>query len=220
MMLSLYDGPTAAIVLGGTLLATLMRCGPGDCWTALLVLARCGHRRFDAEQVRAGFAGQLQDIRRDGLLRLHPRHSGDREFDEAADALIGQRSIAGLLAAHQANRDHRLALADIAANTFTQAAELAPVFGLAGTLISLSHLPSDGIDRNAYMAAIAMAVHATLYGLLAAHLVLMPLARLIERFADREDSARQQIVDWLTGELTLVIAPRVEPSPRQRREVA
>ena len=33
--------------------------------------------------------------------------------------------------------------------TFAQAAELAPVFGLAGTLVSLSQLPAGGIGQGA-----------------------------------------------------------------------
>ena len=85
------------------------------------------------------------------------------------------------------------------------------MFGLAGTLISLGKLPANGIDRGAYMAAIGMAVHATLYGLVFANLVLAPLARLVERREMREEAARQTLVDWLTRELTAILARHHEP---------
>ncbi len=58
---------------------------------------------------------------------------------------------------------------DRAVRTLAQAAELAPVFGLAGTLISLSQLPAEGLARGALGGAISMAVLTTLYGLLLAN---------------------------------------------------
>jgi len=191
------DPTSAAIVFGGTLVGTLLRCGAGDCATAVRALAPGGAPRFDAARVRARLAVQVQDIQRNGLLAANPRPFGDVEFDEATDALIGHRSLAALLAAHDMHKARREVRAGIAVGVLNQAAELAPVFGLAGTLISLGRLPADGLDRGSYMAAIAMAVHATLYGLVAANLVLAPLARLVERRAMREEAQRQSLVDWL-----------------------
>ena len=47
---------------------------------------------------------------------------------------------------------------DAAVRTLAQAAELGPVFGMVGTLVSLSSLPSDGLDPAALNGAISMAV--------------------------------------------------------------
>lgn len=202
-LVSFTDTTSAAIVLGGTLVATLLRCGFDDCaiaWRALLPAMTAGSR-FDAGQVRAALAVQVRDIQQNGLLRAHPRHFGDPEFDDATAVLIGQRSLQALLATHAQHQARRQLLADVAARTLNQAAELAPVFGLAGTLVSLGKLPGDGLDRGSYMAAIAMAVHATLYGLIAANLVLAPLARLVDRRACREEAERQDLVDWLAHAL-------------------
>jgi chemotaxis protein MotA len=89
---------------------------------------------------------------------------------------------------------------------------LAPVFGLAGTLVSLTELPADGIDRAAYMGAISMAVLSTLYGVLLANFIFAPLSRLVERAATKEERERQKIVDWL--------AQQVAPTLRKGRPVA
>ncbi|HZU63400.1 MAG TPA: MotA/TolQ/ExbB proton channel family protein [Novosphingobium sp.] len=210
MFYSLFmDGPTLAIVLGGTALATFLRCGwadvrraGGQLLAALLPFA-ARSRAFDAEALRARLATQVQDIRRDGVLRARPRRIGDAEFDGALAVLEARRQVPRMAEALEEARARRRALADSAARTLLQAAELAPVFGLAGTLISLSKLPVNGIDRGAYMAAIGMAVHATLYGLVTANLLLAPLGRLVERRAAREDAARQQIALWLLGEIEL-----------------
>ncbi|MDE2303518.1 MAG: MotA/TolQ/ExbB proton channel family protein [Sphingomonadales bacterium] len=198
---NIADGASAAIVCGGTALGVVLRCGLGDCRLAAVALVRAFAPRFHAGAVQARLAVQVQDIQRNGLIRAEPQHFDDSEFDEATAALIGHRSLDALLAAHAAHRARRAARTARAAQTVAQAAELAPVFGLAGTLISLGRLPADGLDRGAYMAAIAMAVHATLYGLVLANLVLAPFARRIERAAGHEEAERQRLVDWLAQAL-------------------
>ena len=92
--------------------------------------------------------------------------------------------------------------------TLAQAAELSPVFGLAGTLISLSQLPAAGIAQGSYTGAISMAVVTTLYGLLGANLLLAPLARTIERKAASEEGDRQAVIDWIAAQVEVSNAPR------------
>lgn len=211
---NLIDGGSALIVFGGTALATVMRCGLADCGVTIGKLMQLGQRHFDADQTRAELAVQVQGIRQDGILRAVPRHLGDREFDEATNALIGTRSVAALLDRHEAHRAQRMALADRAVRTLAQAAELAPVFGLAGTLVSLSQLPADGLARGAFTGAISMAVVTTLYGLLCANLLLAPLARMVERAAQAEEEARQGVIDWLAAQVAGAVPPRRAPGQR------
>jgi chemotaxis protein MotA len=205
---SLFDASSAAIVIGGTALATFLRSGWRDCRLTFRALARLGAARFDADAVRAELAVQIREIRQDGLVRAHPHLFGDREFDEATGALIETRSIDALLARHEAHKARRLALEGAASRTLAQAAELAPVFGLAGTLVSLSQLPADGIARGAFAGAISMAVLTTLYGLLLANLVLAPLARAIDRRIAAEEAERQKLFDWLAEQVAPVIPHR------------
>ena len=211
-LMNLVDGPSAAIVLGGTLLATVLRSGVGDCRITLVKLAQLGGRRFGASAARSELALQIQEIRKDGLLRAVPHHFGDSEFDEATDALIGGRSVAALLAAHEKHKARRLGESTRAVRTLAQAAELAPVFGLAGTLVSLSQLPADGIAQGAITGAISMAVITTLYGLLSANLVLAPLARMIERAAMSEERARHELIDRLAAQGADACRPRAVPA--------
>lgn len=212
--LSLLDGTSAAIVVGGTLLATVLRSGMDDIAVCIRALAGLARPRFRAEQARAELAAEVSQIRRDGLLRADPRALGDREFNEATGALIHTRSLAGLLEAHEKHRSRRLSRADRAVRVLAQAAELAPVFGLAGTLISLSQLPVGGISRGAFGGAISMAVLTTLYGLLLANMVLAPLARMIERQAQREERERQDVIDWLAWQVSPVCPDGFGRAPR------
>lgn len=207
--MNLIDAPSAGIVLGGTLLATVLRAGLGDCRIALIKLAQLGRHRFDADAVRSELARQIQEIRTDGLYRAPLHHFGDAEFDEASEALIAKRSVAALLEAHEAHRRRRKHDSARAVATLAQAAELAPVFGLAGTLISLSQLPAQSLANGAFTGAISMAVVTTLYGLLGANLIFAPLARIIDRAAQAEEDERQSVIDWLAVQ----VAPSCPPQP-------
>lgn len=208
---SLIDGPAALIVVGGTLLGTALRAGPHELRVTFAALVGTASRRFSATRARADLAAQVNDIRRDGLLRAHPRRSGDAEIDEATDALISRRSVAALVERHEKHKARRVLQADIAVGVLAQAAELAPVFGLAGTLVSLSQLPAGGIARGSLNGAISMAVLTTLYGLLLANVVFAPLARLVERIAAREEAERQELVDWLTAQVEPIVHPGSSP---------
>ena len=209
---ALFDPVAAAIVVGGTALATYLRCGTTSCRCAAAALGQLWGKRFDAAGTKADLAVQVRAIHQDGLLRAKPHHFADREFDEATEALIGRRSVSALLAAHEAHKARRVEASNRASATLAQASELAPVFGLAGTLVSLSQLPIDGLARGAYAGAIGMAVLTTLYGLLLANLVLAPLARVVERAAAAEERARQMIVDWLASQVASEIPQRRAPA--------
>ena len=208
----LFDAPSAAIVIGGTMLATVLRCGLADCKLALKALGRLGRGRFDSGKIQSELAIQVREIQKDGLLRAHPHVFGDPEFDDATGALIQTRSISGLLEKHSSYRERRLAGAATASQTFAQAAELAPLFGLAGTLIALSQLPANDISGGTYASAISTAVLTTLYGLLTANLILAPLSRSIDRASAIEEAEREKLVDWLTRQVAQEV-----PGSKQRQ---
>jgi chemotaxis protein MotA len=212
-LVHLLDPVPATIVVGGTLFATALRAGSDDCRATLAELGGLFRRRFDADRVRRDLAPLANDIRQDGVFRARARPTGDPALDDAIKAMIEGHSASMLVMHHTVDRKKRLARAQRAALTLAQAADLAPVFGLAGTLISLSQLGGRGIARAMFMSAISMSVLATLYGLLLAHLVLAPLARAVERRADREEAQRQDLVDWIASQFAAV-------APRLRRDEA
>lgn len=197
----LFDGLSLGIVLGGTALATVLRSGRRELAVTMRALAGLFTARFSAAQAKADLAGQVSAIRRDGILRAHSGPIGDREFDDATDALFRSRSLDVLIERHHSHRRARLAAAEMAVRTLAQAAELGPVFGMIGTLVSLSRLPTTGLDQGALNATVAMAVMTTLYGLLLANLVLAPLARAVERRSQDEERQRQDVIEWLSGQL-------------------
>ena len=216
--LILLDGPSAAIVLGGTVLGTVMRSGLWRSSVALRGLKGAVGRTFDADRARSALAVQVQDIQRDGLLRAEPRRSGDPEFDAMTETILGRRTVAALLATHETQARARRAQSEIAVSTFSLAAELAPVFGLAGTLVALSQLSTDAVPGTMLTGSIPMAVVTTFLGVIAAHLFFAPIARFIERRAEKEEYERQKLVDWLAREVARESARETgrRPPPRER----
>jgi chemotaxis protein MotA len=74
----LVDGQSAVIVVGGTLLGTVLRCGWRDSWTALRAVAALLRPAFNADAMRAELAHEVALIRRDGVIRANPRRLADR----------------------------------------------------------------------------------------------------------------------------------------------
>jgi chemotaxis protein MotA len=217
---SLIDPASAAIVLGGTLVATFLRSGVTDCRVAIGAVLALFRPRFRADWARAQLATHVQAIRRDGLIRAETHHIGDAEFDAACDGLAQSHSLAALRDVHQHHRERRQDRSARAVDTFAQAAELAPVFGLAGTLVSLSQLSSTEAGQLDFTAAIGMAVLTTLYGLLLGNIILAPLARLVERAATAAEHERQDVVDWLETQIAPAVPKlhesRLHEQPRTR----
>ncbi len=213
---ALWDPASASIVLGGTLFATALRAGPSGLGATALSLAGLATKRFDYGTARAEIAAEVESIRHDGVLRAQPSNSSDPEIADATGALIRHRSLHAAMAEHERYKQLRNTRQRRALRTVYAAAELAPIFGLAGTLLALSQLPAGGLQARDLAGAVGMAVLSTLYGLLMAHLALMPLAHWIERMGEKEEADRQHLFDWLGEQLTDA-CPSMSPPERRRK---
>lgn len=195
------------IVLGGTLLATTLRCGFAEMRGAIMAFAGLFGRHFDVVTAKAEVAAQIRDIADDGFLRAEVHHFSDDEFDCLAGVLVSSRSLEALREEHEKYKQRRLDAATKASHVFDQAVELAPVLGLAGTLIALGSGTQETVATVGFAGAIAMAVVTTLYGLLFAHLLFAPISAAIERRAAAEEIDRQEVLDWLENAVRKACRP-------------
>lgn len=196
------DPTSLGLVAGGTLIATLMRAGWHDCRVALGQLRALTHRPFDMHRAKADLAHTVYGMQSDGVIRSELPDLTDREFADATRALIRSRSLEALVAEHERYRALRLQARNRAVRTLETSGEVAPILGMAGTLLALAALPASGFeDPVAVMQAVSIAVSTTLYGLLISTFVCFPLARAVERRFDRESRRRDQLTDWLVEEL-------------------
>jgi chemotaxis protein MotA len=209
-MTNLFDPLSAAIVLGGTVVAVLLRCGWRDSRCALAAVTHLFSSPFDSTRIRAELAVQIQEIDQDGFVRAQAHQFGDGEFDELSEALVRDRSIQILYDEHERHRWRRVVLAGTAGRVLAEAAELAPILGLAGTLLALGGLSTAA--EGDYARSIGTAVTTTLYGLIAANFLFAPLSAAVERRAHSEEKARQALLDWLAGAIERSCVPQEEPA--------
>ncbi len=151
-------------------------------------------------------------MQRDGVMRTAPftlsdTELSDTELRDATDALVRHRSVDALAQEHRRHVTQRNRRRRQAVETLSDAGELAPVLGLAGTLIALSQLAGGTPDTGALTSAVGQAVVSTLYGLLFAHLLFLPLSAAVARRGRQEDIEREGLIRWLIAQLAPACPP-------------
>ncbi|MGB3470221.1 MAG: MotA/TolQ/ExbB proton channel family protein [Erythrobacter sp.] len=203
----MFDPSALSIVLAGTAVATLARAGWSNCLHALRSAIRLTGKGFDASANRTAFARMARAIQKRGVLGAEEPLPPDPALAKAVAELVRTGSVNAMedsLARHGANDAHDNGRAAI---VFEQAGELAPVFGLVGTLFAMTQI-APGADADATVAtfgAIATAVLSSLYGVLSAHLIFLPVAGAITRRARDEEAARLALIEWLSHEIAAFV---------------
>lgn len=204
-MSSLFDPGALAIVVAGTVLATVARCGWNDFGAALRAAGALARRGFQVEANRKALALAIAAIQREGRHRADPALPPDRALGLMVETWLRHGALDALGNIRRAERALDEARRVSAAQVFVWAGELAPVFGLIGTLYGLTQLaPADGADSTALiMTAVSTAVLTSLYGALIAHLLCYPLASAIERRGLAEEQEREALAEWFVAQIEL-----------------
>lgn len=199
----LVDISAISIVIAGTWAAAAARSGRSGMASGVLALLRLGHRGFDEGANRSALARCAVSISKRGALCSETDLPPDPDLAGSVERYLSTGSLDKLHEAASEARKARLAERARGARLFETAGELAPVFGLVGTLFAITQLmPGPGFETSqTIMASLASAVLSTLYGVLTAHLIYFPIARAIERQSDAEEHARSAMLDWFLNEI-------------------
>ena len=201
---SLFDPGALGIVVAGTVLATVARCGWHEFGAALRAAGGLVRRGFPAEANRKALALAIAAIQRDGHHRANPALPPDRTLGLMLETYLRHGRIEPLGAIRRAERALDEARRVGAAQVFVWAGELAPVFGLVGTLYGLTQLSGGGGAGDAtatIMTAVSTAVLTSLYGALIAHLLCFPLASAIERRGLADEQDREALAEWFAAQI-------------------
>ena len=211
---SLFDPGALTIVVAGTVLACAARCGWREFGAALREAGGLLKPGFDEDANRKALAQAITAIRRDGAHRANPPLPPDRGLGMMLETYLRRGSLDALAQIRRSERALDEERRVSATQVFAWAGELAPVFGLVGTLYGFTRLaPAGGAEAiGATMAAIATAVLSTLYGALLAHLLWHPLAGAIERRGLARERSRDALAEWFIEQIA---APA--PSPGEAR---
>ena len=206
---SLFDPTALAIVVAGTVIAAIARCGWRDCVTSLRAAFGLLRTSFDENANRTATARFASEVRQRGVLVADAPPPPDRMLAKALDVLVRSGSVDAMQDMVTRARAKREAKRKRVVAVFEQAGELAPVFGLVGTLFAMTQIaPGAGEDTSAAtFGAIATAVLSSLYGVLTAHLVCFPIAGALRRKSEHAQSVRDELIEWLVKELSPIVPP-------------
>lgn len=191
-----FDPAALVVVLAGTALATAARCGLAEIRAAMRAFAGLFAAALDEDLNRAALARCASAIGERGHLCAECPPPPDPATARLVESYIVSGSIEALHRNARAERARREIARAQGVRVFEFAGELAPVFGLVGTLVAITQLaPATGTSAaQMTMAAVATAVLSSLYGVLTAHLFCIPLARAIERRGEREERVRADLL--------------------------
>ncbi len=211
---ALFDLGALGIVVAGTVLATVARCGWHDFGAALRAAGRLLKRGFQHDANRRALALAVSAVERDGHRRADPALPPDRALGMMLETYLRHGTLEALGHMRRAERALDEARRVSAAQVFGWAGELAPVFGLIGTLYGFTQLTPhpDAATATTIMTAISTAVLTSLYGALIAHLVCYPLSSAIERRGNADECKREALAEWFTTQIE-----RADPGAQGRR---
>ncbi len=208
--------PTAAfIVFGGTLGAVLIQFPTG-----ILLCALKSLRQVFLDEADSGthliddLLRYAQKARRSGLVSL------DADLQDVKDPFLKKcltLAVDGVLAS-DVRRTMELALdveaeeEDCTARVFEAAGGFAPTIGILGAVIGLIQVMQHLGDLNEVGRGIAAAFVATVYGVGAANLLLLPIAGRVKRLVQTKQTRREMMLEGV-----LEIMERISPTVLESR---
>ncbi|MBD8677834.1 motility protein A [Sphingomonas sp. CFBP 13720] len=209
--LSPYADPAAALfVVGGTLVALLIRTPLSDLSRGVRAIGALGRAPFSAEPCLTQVAALARIAQRHGVVRLDRSRIADPDTAAAIAAIVDGAGpdVVETLVRHRidARAERHLAAADL----WSALAELAPALGMVGTLVGLVRMFMAMSDPAAIGQAMAVALLSTLYGAVLAALVGMPVAGRLRRLARIEAFERARLIAPLVA-----LARREQPYLRE-----
>ncbi|TGX53224.1 biopolymer transporter ExbB [Sphingomonas gei] len=197
------DPVALAIVLGGTVVAVLLRTPLGDLGRGLAALRTLGRRRFHVEPLLAQVAAFGRIAQRHGVIALDRSVIADPDLAAAVAAIVDGASPEHVAALLDQCRVARFERHRAAAEMWSGMADIAPAMGMIGTLIGLVQMFTAMRDPKAIGAAMAVALLTTLYGAVIACLIATPVASRLKRYARHEAQERARLATPL-AELAIV----------------
>ena len=210
---------SALVVMGGTLISGLLAYSP----TTFKELVQSV--RLLRHSPNADLPAMVAEIKR--LARVR-RHQGPRQLGmegrkssspfirKGVDLILDEYDRYEIYNIMEKEYERHFNRREMQVNMLNTLAKLAPAFGFAGTIIALINVLQDLSDMSRVGQSMALALLTTLYGLLLANLVFMPLARKLNAQLKAEaavlDLVLEGIMDIAEGKNPLAIAHRLQAS--------
>lgn len=188
--------PGLLIVLGGTLAATCIKFTMSDVIGSINVAMKAFLFKMEApENIIQEMVDFTRVAKKEGLIALEREQPSD-PFSAKALRYLSDGYDEGLIA-DMLNKDIRLMGQRHATgqNVFKGMGDSAPAFGMLGTLIGLVQMLASMADPASIGPAMAVALLTTLYGVLIANLIALPIADKLALRSEQERLNKSIIVE-------------------------
>jgi chemotaxis protein MotA len=190
---------TAAMIVGGGTLGAIMVAFPMHEFKRGMQLAKLAFtdKKDDTETLVQQIIELAGIARRDGVLALESKLSG------ISDAFL-KRSVGYIVDGIDANvvrealeteAHHEFEAGNAGAKVWESAGGFAPTVGILGAVLGLIHVMENLSDPSKLGGGIATAFVATVYGVGAANLYLLPIANKIKRKVAFEKARKTVIIE-------------------------
>lgn len=192
-----WDIPSVVITLGGSFCALLISFPAKDLMNLPKILSMLIKKpQNERVQVVASFSELAKKARRDGLLALENDISTmDDEFMVSGLQMvidgIDPDAIKEILTLKMESTEDRHRLGQ---SIFSKWGELAPAFGMLGTLIGLIVMLANLQDSSSIGTGMAVALITTFYGSLLANLVFIPIANNLGIQTNEEMVSKEMVI--------------------------
>ncbi|MGI6036932.1 MAG: motility protein A [Limnochordia bacterium] len=194
------DFPSVLIVLGGTIAATLINY-PLRTIINVLRVTRVAffHKQTSPEEMIATLVSFAEKARREGLLAMEDEADRlDEPFLKKGIQLVVDGTepelVKGILEIELSFLEERHGMGQ---QVFQTMGSVAPAFGMTGTLIGLIQMLGEMDDPNTIGPALAVAVITTLYGVVLANLVFLPIAGKLKVRSEEEIQLREIMIEGI-----------------------
>lgn len=190
------DTPSLVLVVGGTLLVTMMKFSFKQFANATKVAIKAfTYRVPDPEALIETSVFLAQQARTSGLLALEEADVDDEFFKKALDLVVDGHDPEIVRSILTKDLDLTLKRHRDGQAIFKAIGDAAPAMGMIGTLIGLVQMLGSMSDPKQIAPAMAIALLTTLYGAMIANVVAIPIADKLALRSTDERLAKSLIID-------------------------
>jgi chemotaxis protein MotA len=193
---SFVDTASIVLVVGGTLLVTLMKFSFKQFSNATKVAIKAFiYRVPDPEELVTKSIELANSARASGLLALEEADVPDEFFKKALNLVVDGHDPEIVRSILSKDLDLTLKRHRDGQAIFKAIGEVAPAMGMIGTLIGLVQMLGSMSDPKQIAPAMAIALLTTLYGAMIANVIAIPIADKLSLRSTEERLAKSLIID-------------------------
>lgn len=191
------DLPAFLIVVGGTFAATMVKFPFSGVFVAMPVGFKAAFTN-DRDQPRDYIKQAIKItkiVRAKGLIAAENVKVRNPFFKKGLQLVADGRDLDYIRKVLTQDMAMQIQRDEIGAKVFMAIAEFAPAFGMVGTLVGLVQMLSQMSDPTTIGRGMAVALLTTLYGVLIANMIAIPIADKLEDKRQRETAIRSLIIE-------------------------